>query len=348
MAGMLSLVKGLFAPGVESKLTSAPQRKGHQMTRLVHKLAIVATATALTVGVYSRFLAPSSPPPSTPEFVDDGKSVLPAADEFEHLAKTDPISMYEKCLARYQRDAKGFTATMVKKERINGEPKPPREPQEEVIQLSVRGDTPDPVTGKHCIEVAMWWESGAKKFLGSEIRGTLYSEKPGAEGTGGKVASSRPDALFKQINYVPPADPLAQGQSRYSIRDAGMYRGMLRTYDAWKQRRAAGTLKTEYIGKLAVPEVEGRVCYVIDRTCATPEVDPFELGGAPITDPAVIARDGLTRVRVMIDAETWLQVGSELYRPDGNLLAAYYFRKPNTNPTFTADTFTIAALKAKK
>ncbi|MBA4192444.1 MAG: hypothetical protein C0467_31130 [Planctomycetaceae bacterium] len=347
MAGVRSLVRGLIAPTRGARLSESTHTRGNRMARLVTMTAALAVFLALGVGVYGRFFAAPPAPPADPEFVADAKTPLPAADEFEHLAKTDSVAMYEKCLSRYLRDAKGFTATLVKRERVDGEPKPPKEPQEEVIQLAVRGDTPDPATGTHFIEVAMKWESGAKKAMGSEIRGTLYSEKPGAEGTGGKVVTFRPTALMTTTS-VRPADPLAKSQSRYSIRDAGMYRGMLRTYDVWKHRKAAGTLKTEYVGKQAIPQIDGRVCYVIDRICATPEADPFELGGAPITNPAIIARDGHNRVRIMIDAETWLQVGSELYRPDGELLASYYFRNANTNPTFPSDTFTLTGLKAKK
>ncbi|MCE9564728.1 MAG: DUF1571 domain-containing protein [Planctomycetes bacterium] len=317
------------------------------MIRFCVGLAAIATFAALVLGVYGRFFTAPSPEAKVDEVVYDVAAPLPAANEFEQLAKTDPVAMYEKCLARYQRDAKGFTATLVKKERVAGEPKPPKEPQEEVIQLAVRGDTPDPTTGKHCTEVSMRWQSGAKRFVGAEIRATLYSELPGDAGTNGNVMSFRPDALLKSVSSVHPADPLAQGQSRYCIRDAGMYRGMLRTFNAWKQRKDAGTLTTEYVGKKPIPEIDGRVCYVIDRVCASPEADPFELGGAPVTDPAILARDGFTKVRVMIDAETWQQVGTELYRPDGQLLASYYFRNPNTNPTFAPDTFTMAGLKKK-
>jgi hypothetical protein len=255
--------------------------------------------------------------------------------------------MYEMCLARYQREVKnGLTVTLVKRERVKGEPQPPKEPQEEVIELSVRGDTPD-ADGKHCVEVLMKWKSGARKDpLGSEITGTLYSEKPGEGGTGGRVVTYRPKA-FVTTMPVGPTDPLAQGQSRYCIHDAGMYRGMLRTYTAWKQRKDAGTLKARYVGKEAIPQTGGRVCHVVERTCEKPEADPFELGGAPVTDPKVVERDGFTRVRVMIDAETWMQVGTELYRPDGSLLASYYFRNPNTKPTFDPDTFTKAGLTRK-
>lgn len=314
------------------------------MARTVVGALALVTLVLLCVGVYGRFFAPPPPPPAGPEFTDTVANPLPTADEFEVLAKTDPVAMYEKCLAHYQRTAKGLSATLVKRERVGGEPLPA---QDEVVQLAVRGDVPDPATGKHDIEVSMRWLSGARKAMRYEIRGTLYSEKPAPDGTGSKLVSFRPDALIT-TSFLNPADPMAQAQSRYSIRDAGVYRGMLRTYDAWKQRKAAGTLRTEYVAKRAVPEVGGRVCHVIDRIAAAPEADPFELGGAPVTDPAVIARDGFTRVRVMIDAETWMQVGSELYRPDGTLLASYYFRDVNTNPTFVPDTFTVAGLKAKK
>ena len=307
------------------------------MARTVVGAIALATLVLLGVGVYGRFFAPPPPPPAGPEFTDTASAPLPTA-------KTDPVAMYEKCLAHYQRTAKGLSATLVKRERVNGEPLPA---QDEVILLAVRGDVPDPATGTHEIEVAMHWVSGAKRVGLGEVVATLFSEKPGAEGTGGEVVTYRPRAL-KPTHSVALAGSSAKGQSRYSIRDAGIYRGMLRTYDAWKQRRAAGTLKTEYVEKRAVAEVGGRVCHVIDRTAAAPEADPFELGGAPVTDPAVIARDGFTRVRVMIDAETWMQVGSELYRPDGTLLASYYFRNVDTNPTFAPDTFTVAGLKAGK
>lgn len=315
------------------------------MARTVVGAIALVTFVLLCVGAYGLLTAdPAQPPPAGPEFTDTAATPLPTADEFERLAKTDPVAMYEKCLAHYQRTAKGLSATLVKRERVGGEPLPE---QPEVIQLAVRGDVPDPATGKHDIEVAMRWVSGAKTAFGFEVRATVYSEKPKPEGTGKELVTYRPNAILK-TNALPPADPKAQAQSRYSIRDAGIYRGMLRTYDAWKQRKAAGTLKTEYVEKRAVAEVGGRVCHLIDRFAVAPEVDAFELGGEPSADPAVIARDGFTRVRVMIDAETWMQVGSELYRPDGTLLASYYFRNVDTNPSFGPDTFTVAGLKAKK
>ncbi len=315
------------------------------MSRLIPGSLALVTLLGLGLGVYGRFIRTPPPLADVKAFVDD-RAPLPPADEFEVLAQTDPIAMFEKCLARYAREVTdGLAVTLVKKERVRGEPKPDREPPEEVIALSVRGDVPD-ASGKHQIEVLMKWQSGAREFLGSEIRGALYSEKPGAEGTKGRVVTWRPKA-FSTINAVPATDSLARGQSRYCVRDAGVYRGMLRTYDAWKHRKEAGTLKTAYLGKKPIPELDGRVCYVVERSCDSPEVDAFELGGKPEDDAHTIARDGFNRVRVMIDAQTWMQVGTELYRPDGKLQAAYYFRDPDTNPKFAADAFTTAGLKRK-
>lgn len=315
------------------------------MIRPAVALLALADLAGLGLGVYARFFRELPPPPDGPAFVDDHKP-LPQSDDFETFARTDPVAMLGKCLARYQRETNGgFTATLVKRERVEGKPRPPEEPPEEVIAVAVRGEMVDPATGKPCVEALMKWRSGARKFLGAEIRGALYSEKPGKEGTGGQVVTWRPDSLIK-TSAVPIASSLAQGQSRYCVRDAGIYRGMLRTYDVWKQRKDAGTLRTEFVGKKAVPEVGGRVCLVVDRVCDSPEVDPFELGGAPKpTDKKTLENEGFTRVRIMIDAETWLQVGTELYRPDGLLLAAYYFRDPNPRPAFDPDTFTDAGLK---
>lgn len=324
--------------------TPSTHAGGRLMQRIVWGLLLLS-GLGLGTGVYARFFREPPPPPEAPVYQDDHER-LPTPEEFAQLAQTDPVRMLEACLKRYQRETNGkFTATLIKKERVKGDPKPPKEPHEEVIALYVRGDVPDPATGKSCIEVLMKWQSGARSFLGSEIRGTLYSEMPPPHGTGGKVTTWRPDARLAKTSSIPAADPLAQGQSRYCIRDAGLYRGMLRTYDAWKQRQEAGSLTTQYLGLTPIAALDGRICHVVERSCPHPEVDAFEVGGQPKTDAKTVAAEGFTRVRIMIDAETWLQVGTELYRPDGYLLAAYYFRNPNLTANFGPDTFTEVGLK---
>src|SRR5207302_406936 len=128
-----------------------------------------------------------------------------------------------------------------------------------------------------------------------------------------------------------------------------------RTYDVWKARRAAGELRTEYLGTRVVEQAgklpDGRpvVCHVIRRTCRGPELDAFEVGGHPSTDPKDIDRDGFTEVTVMIDVERWLQVGTVIKRTDvtpERLIGEYYFRDVELNPAFPDDTFTVEGMKA--
>jgi hypothetical protein len=123
---------------------------------------------------------------------------------------------------------------------------------------------------------------------------------------------------------------------------------MLRTYEAWKNRETAGELQCEYLGK-RTPEHIGRECHVVKRICPRVEIDAFEIGGTASTEPKMIAAEGFTEVTIYIDAERWLQVGTELYRaePDGTrvLVGAYYFRDVQLNPSFPPEAFTAEGLK---
>jgi hypothetical protein len=324
------------------------------MTRrlLVGVVVLVLALLAATGGGYWYYSQQTAgtPPPPAPTFVDAGDR-LPTQEEFDKLAETDPVAMLAACLTRYQREVKGgMQATLEKQERVQGKPKHPEMPPVEVIDLFVRGELPDPKTNESAVEVLMKWRSGAKKAFGfgAEIKGTLFSEKPDS-----KVVTWRPEASKwpKDLREteLPASSDLAKTQSRYYIRDAGIYRGMDRAYKAWEARKQAGTLKTEYLGKRKLEKAGGRECHVVKRLCPQPEVDAFAIGGTPSTDPKVIAAEGFTEVTLYIDAERWLQLGSELYRtePDGTrvLIGAYYFRDVTLNPTFAPDTFTRDGLK---
>lgn len=343
--------------------------------RLILALGFAAALTGAGFGAYALFFK-GEPPPKDPEFQPDHSKLLSEAEEaqklsqenfiaataryativatrmeFATLARENPIAMYEECLARYHREVKsGVRFTLEKQERVKGEPKHPALPPVEVIDVCVRGDVADPQTRKTAIEVAMKWKSGAKSFLGSEIRGTLFSEKPKSEGgLDGKVITWRPQATFSKLSSpVEPNNALAKTQSRYCIRDAGLYRSMLRTHKAWKQRQEDGELRIEYLGKKTLPQI-GRECHVIKRICPRTEIDAFELGGTASDDPDTVAAEGFTEVTIYIDAERWLQVGTELYRtePSGTrvLVGAYYMRDVQLNPSFPPDTFTAEGLK---
>jgi hypothetical protein len=341
---MLGAVKrALFGRGGAGKLDGSPVG-GHRMRRRIVGLLTVLALVGLGLSVYAKFFY-APPLLARQQHHQDDHKPLPKADEFEELVRTDPLTMYDKCLTRYKREVKGgMRATLVKRERVKGEPKPPADPQEEVISIAVRGDVPDE-TGKVCPEVVMKWQSGARRSFLGEIRGTFYSERPPPEGTGKKVLVKLPISTIT----TSPNTQLAQTQSRYCICDAGLLGAMTRTYSAWKQRKEAGTLKVEYLGKRVVEQTGGRLCHIVKRTCGGLEVDPFQIDGKADLSPENIEKSGFTSVTVMIDVERWIQVGSELVRtgPDGRdtLIASYYFRDVELNPPFEPDTFSEAGLK---
>ncbi|AMV23660.1 hypothetical protein VT84_04560 [Gemmata sp. SH-PL17] len=316
------------------------------------RLIVVIALLAFLIGAgfvgYDRYF--SAPPPAVaPVHVGEGE--LPTQPEFDELAKADPVKMLSACLTRYEREVQGLHCTLEKQERVQGKPKHPEVPDAEVIDLWVRGDVPGAQTKLTAIEVVMKWRAGARRsFGGVEVRGTFFSEKPVPEGSDKKIVTWRPDArAFKLGPSIDPGSSVAQAQSRYCIRDAGLYRSMLRTHEAWKGRQTAGEFKYEYLGTKAVEKADGRECHVIRRICPRTELDAFELGGTASTDPKIVAAEGFTEVVIYIDRERWLQVGTEQYRtePDGTrvTLGTYFFRDVVLNPTFASDTFTTDGLK---
>lgn len=307
------------------------------LRRAVVSLLVLATVGLAGIGAWSLWPAPPFVPDTVPQH-PTGDLPPPPADRFAELAATDPVAMLDAGLSKYQREVKGFSAVLVKRERVGGKLHPP-----EKVRLAVWGDVPGP-DGKTAAHVRMIWDEGAKGdgmgFLEKKVKGTLYVE-PAARA---QMTVHRPGALLELPVGI--KDAKARASSRYCITDAGLYRGMLRTYAAWKARKEAGELDTAYLGKRPVAEVGGRECYVVKRTCKTAEVDSFALDEKAPTDAKVLAQDGFTEVTVMIDAERWVQVGTVIRRADGELVGEYYFRdvELRTEP-FPPDTFTAEALR---
>lgn len=314
------------------------------------RIAVVVLALAAVgaagYGLYSYLQPPPPPLAVVPDFVDDGQQ-LPAADEFEELAKADPVAMFAKCLARYQREVKGgFRCTLEKTEWVGGAAH-----ATELIQLAAR----DEFTHGTEPSVRMIWDSGVPKDpFGFEIRATLLVPMTREKTENGKtvtvtdyeITTFRPKAPRKTL-AVEVNGSRAKVHSRYCMRDGGLYRGLQRTYLAWKERAEKKELHVQYLGKRVEPKVGGRMCYAIQRTSPKPELDPFEVGGTAETDPEVVERDGFDEVTVLIDAERWMQVGTIIRRRDtGKLIGEYYFRNIELNPTFAADTFTVDGMKA--
>lgn len=264
---------------------------------------------------------------AAPIVLDPPLSVGPVTNaDFARLAETDPVGMLAAAIRRYRADVRGYTAELHKQERVGGRLHPP-----EVIRLAVR-ESP--------YSVRMVWQSGARKVLGFTVEGVLFV----AGQNHGKIKVWRPDALFLKHADVPTSDGTARSTSRYPITEAGVGQAVERTYRAWSAAADAEQLKWEYLGTRPVTEVGGRVCHVLRRTCPTPELDPF-LVGEPAPDPASRPSEAFSTVTVMLDAETWLQVGSELRRADGELVGSYFFRDVTINPPFTAESFTTGALR---
>src|SRR5215471_12462260 len=178
LRGFRRVLGVVFARRNASKLTgSSSQTRSLRMRRGLIGLLAIALLSGLGVGVYARFFRTTALA-ETPRFEDTGDR-LPTQEEFEALAKSDPVKLLEVCLTRYQREVKGgITATLVKRERVHGDPKPPKDPPEEAIRLAVRKDVPSGDEKPHP-QVRMVWEFGARKRLIGTITGTLFIEEQG-------------------------------------------------------------------------------------------------------------------------------------------------------------------------
>lgn len=305
------------------------------------RVVLVLIAAVILAGsgyvAYSVYWPPTAEHVDTPTFTPS-TDPLPQTDQFAHLAQTDPVGMYEACLSRYAKEVKGFRATLDKHERVRGKLN-----DREVVRIVVAGEVPEQPGTEPKLRVRMVWDEGAQKdLIGNSVLGTLF-----VAGENNNEMRTWRDSKFLREMSIDPKVQLARDASRYCIQDAGIYRGMLRTYTAWKQRKDAGVLRAEYVGTQVSDRAGGRTCHVVRRTCATPEVDSFALDEAAPTDAKTVARDGATEITVMIDAERWVQIGSVLKRHDGSLLAEYYFRDLElTTIPFPPDTFTMDGLKA--
>jgi hypothetical protein len=256
------------------------------------------------------FIADSSSrePPSTSTFraVADNGAPLPSEAEMERLAQRDPIAFLEACIQRYNREVKGFTATLQKRERIDGTLE-----RGELIDVAFRDDP---------FSVLMKWKEGARR-----ARGTLF-----VKGENKDLILVRPAGLLAVAGIVQrdPNGPDAKKGGRYPLTEFGIKIGMERTLTSWEKARTDNALHIEFLGVKRSKEAGDRACWVLKRTrYRKPE------------------EDGITQLTTYVDKETWLQVGSILEGRKEQLIGEYYFRDIQLNPHFKPDTFTPEALK---
>jgi hypothetical protein len=256
-----------------------------------------------------QFAAPASSlhPPAPPPIKSTAE--LPTADEFAHLVTTDAFAALDACLLRYSREVKGYRTLLIKQERVNGKLGPI-----EQIDAAFREEP---------FSVFLSWRSG----WGRADR-TLY-----VRGANDNQLMLRPTGLARAAWNAAAAlgKPLSIGRdplgaevmeaARFPITEFGVRKGTERTIRDWKAAEAKGVLKLDYLGKRSFPEFDQRPCYVLHRRSEVPE------------------QDNVADVTIIIDAETWLQVGSILKNPAGEVVGSYLFTKIELNPKFGADDF---------
>lgn len=289
---------------------------------------IVRALPPLLLAAVCLFLAPGTRPSaatsSAPaELLPLSPGGRPSQAEFDRLARTDPVALLEACVRRTRDELRGFRAVLSKRERMGGRLYDP-----ETIRVTCR-EAP--------FAVLMKWDAGARRVLGSSVRATRYEA-----GAKDPFLVYRPDALFQKVSSVGPRDPSARAAARLGIEESGFAHAVRRTQLAWAEAARQGTLKVDYLGVRTHPDLGDRPCHVLRRTCAD-QIDPFVLADPPVEVTDANRADSFDTVTVWIDRETWAQLGSEQTR-NGELVARYFFRVTEWNPTFDRDEFSPAAL----
>ncbi|HEY1378492.1 MAG TPA: DUF1571 domain-containing protein, partial [Gemmataceae bacterium] len=190
---------------------------------------------------------PHEPPPPPP--VLDPTAELPSADRLESLAWSDAPAFLRAALLRYRKEVRGYRATLVKQERLNGKLGPT-----ETIAVAFRED---PFT------VLLAWQSPP---AGMADR-ALY-----VAGQNGGKALAR-GKILHIVHHRDPYSADAMAAGRYALPEFGLAKGTERTLAAWQAAADRGRLKVEYLGVKPVAEAGDVPCYVLRRTCDPPEED---------------------------------------------------------------------------
>jgi hypothetical protein len=253
-------------------------------------------------------LAPGNPfPGNVPwesSFAIGNKGLYP----LEALMHYHPPLFLEMCLARYEQEVKGFSAVLLKRERLGG-----NLGSLEKIEIFFR---------EQPFSVYMNWLEGGEGL--TKPQKVLYVK---GENNNKLLARGRGVAKFLPVFEKDVDSDEAKQTGRYTLDQFGIYLGTKRSVASMHRADERGELHVEYQGLFQVPEVGGRVCHKFVRK---PYVPPEE--------------EGLNELTIYIDQENWLQIGSVLKDGQGQLLAEYYFRDVKINPEFKSDQFTRGAL----
>lgn len=247
-------------------------------------------------------VALSIPIQNADNYCDDGLK-LPSDEVICRLAQDKPVEFLDMCLKRYHREVKGYCGLMKKQERIKGKLNP-----EETIDFCFREEP---------YSVLLKWREGAR-----DVKASLY-----VQGQNRNQAVVLPNIRIPFCLEIDPEGSRAKAAGRYSIREFSIRQGTERTMRAWQAAKDQGNLHVEYLGKIPVAELNGRVCHVLRRVCNPPE------------------DDGIACIEIAIDAENWLQIGSTLTDASGELIAKYQFFGLKINPHYNDTQFDRTVLK---
>jgi len=263
---------------------------------------------------------------------------LPDAAGMAQLATHDPVAFLENCIRYYDRDVHGYHLIMQKQERV-----PTRLliekrklQKKELIEVDFK-EKPH--------SVFMHWLEGERLtdrclYVEGENDNMILVHPAGLAGKFVKFVKRKVDG------------PEAQESGRYTLNMFGIKNGTLRTLSFAQKAKEKGTLHVDYLGadgqwhdcgpeatvslgEEKVSQAGNRSCYVLRRHYAEEE------------------NDGVLELKIFIDKENWLQVGSIVEgkpeEPNGKryLIGEYYFRDIRLNPQFSPDQFTETALAPK-
>jgi hypothetical protein len=247
-------------------------------------------------------VALSVPTQNADNYCDDGQT-LPCDAVICRLAQEKPLEFLDICLKRYHREVKGYCGLLKKQERINGKLNPP-----ESIDFCFREEP---------YSVLLKWREGAR-----DVKASLY-----VDGENRNQAAVVTNTRIPISWNIDPEGKRARDAGRYSIREFSIRQGTERIVRAWQAAKDNGTLQVEYLGKLPVADLDGRICHVLKRHCNPPE------------------DDGIATVEIAIDAENLMQIGSTLTGTKGELIGKYQFYNLKINPHYADAEFDRAALK---
>ena len=223
----------------------------------------------------------------------------------EHYVRHQPLQFLQMCLDRQQHEVKGYSLVFLKQERLAGK-------LQKVEKLKVH-------FREQPFSVHMQWLEGAR--LATK---TLF-----VEGDNNGQLLARPNGAILGLVVISQDidSEKAKASGRYTIDQFGLFKAMQRTLASMKDAQARDALHLRYEGVFALPETGDRPCYKFMRTRYSPAEE-----------------DGIHEFTFYIDQETWLQVGSILKDANGDIIAEYFFRDIQINPTFSAKQFTRGSL----